>query len=337
MKGKLPPSFRVAIFLMSLAMFTVLKLPIWKIELSAPQYPEGLTLKIYADRIGGDVDVVNGLNHYIGMRTLHTRDFVEFTVLPYIIGGFAILGLLVGAINRRRIFYGWAFLFLLIAFTSMVDFYRWEYNYGHNLDPEAPIQVPGMAYQPPMIGYKQLLNFGAFSIPDSGGWVFAAVGVVIGALIVLDWRRRHKSRTGKAAIGLTMLVLCGYLQGCSSGPQPIQYGQDNCAFCKMTFTDKRFGGEVCTQKGKIFKFDDLHCLLASLKAGVPASKDIASIYLVDFESGGWIGTDKALLVQSPGFHSPMGGNIAAFSSKDAANSSQQQYNGEIIVWNDLYH
>ena len=129
MERKLSSLFRVAIFLISLAMFAVLSLPIWKIELSAPQYPEGLTLKIYADRIGGDVDIVNGLNHYIGMHTLHTRDFVEFTVLPYIIGGFAVLGLLVVLIGRRKVFYGWAFLFLLIAFKRRSRYPEWRINH----------------------------------------------------------------------------------------------------------------------------------------------------------------------------------------------------------------
>ncbi|HEY8972074.1 MAG TPA: nitrous oxide reductase accessory protein NosL [Puia sp.] len=336
MQRTLSPLFRVAILLTSLAMFTVLSLPIWKIELSAPQYPEGLTLKIYADRIGGDVDIVNGLNHYIGMHTLHTRDFVEFTVLPYIIGGFAALGLLVALIGRRKVFYGWAFLFLLIAFTSMIDFYRWEYNYGHNLDPEAPIQVPGMAYQPPLIGFKQLLNFGAYSIPDTGGWAFAGVGVAIVTLIVLDGRGiRRRSRVSGVTAGLVLVLLCGCLQGCSSGPQPIQYGHDNCSFCKMTFTDKRFGGEVCTKKGKVFKFDDLHCLLSSLQSGVPARQDIGGIYLIDFANGGWVGADNALLLQSPALHSPMGGNTAAFASKEAL--QQQQNKGEIVTWKELYH
>jgi len=338
MQRKLPPLFRAAIFLTSLAMFAVLSLPIWKIELSAPQYPEGLTLKIYADRIGGDVDIVNGLNHYIGMHTLHTRDFVEFTVLPYIIGGFAVLGLLVASLGRRKVFYGWAFLFLLIAFTSMIDFYRWEYNYGHNLDPEAPIQVPGMAYQPPLIGYKQLLNFGAYSIPDIGGWAFVGVGIAIVTIVVLDWKRiRRKSRVSSVAAGLVLVMLCGSLQGCSSGPQPIQYGQDNCGYCKMTFTDRRFGGEISTKKGKVFKFDDIHCLLESLKSGVPAPQDIGSIYLIDFEKGGWINAEDAMLLQSAAFHSPMSGNIAAFASEEALHRSRQQNNGELKTWKELYH
>ena len=187
---------RVLIFASCLLMLTAYFLPLWHILLDAPQYPEGLVLQIFANKIGGAVDIVNGLNHYIGMATLHTRDFVEFIALPYIIGGFLAIGFLVALFNRRIIFYGWYFLFMLIAITSMIDFYRWEYNYGHNLDPYAPIQVPGMVYQPPLIGYKQLLNFTAYSIPDSGGWIFIGVGVMLTAVLVMAIKALLNSHCG---------------------------------------------------------------------------------------------------------------------------------------------
>ena len=57
--------------------------PMWRIELAAPQYPEGLVLQLYANKIGGDVEIINGLNHYIGMATLHTENFFEFKILSY--------------------------------------------------------------------------------------------------------------------------------------------------------------------------------------------------------------------------------------------------------------
>lgn len=67
---------RILCVVSGLALLYIITLPIWRIELSAPQYPEGLVLRIYADKLGGDVQVINGLNHYIGMRTLHTEDFI---------------------------------------------------------------------------------------------------------------------------------------------------------------------------------------------------------------------------------------------------------------------
>src|SRR5687767_5947590 len=107
MNKKLSPLSRVICLISGLSLIAVLFWPIWRIELSAPQYPEGLVLQIYADKLGGDVDVVNGLNHYIGMRTLHTKDFVEFAVLPYIIGALALFGVLTAIINRKWFFLVW--------------------------------------------------------------------------------------------------------------------------------------------------------------------------------------------------------------------------------------
>jgi copper chaperone NosL len=75
----------------------------------------------------------------------------------------------------------------------MIDFYRWNYNYGHDLDPNAPIQVPGMSYQPPIIGYKQLLNFGAYSIPDTGGWIFMGVGLLLLTAVTIQFLKNKKT------------------------------------------------------------------------------------------------------------------------------------------------
>ena len=153
--------------------------PMWQIELEAPQYPEGLILKLHADKIGGDVEIINGLNHYIGMKTLHTEDFIEFKILPYIMLFFGFMSLLMVFVAKRKGVLLLFVTFILFGILAGVDFYRWNYEYGHNLDPSAAIIVPGMAYQPPLIGYKQLLNFGAYSIPDTGGWMLTAAGVLL--------------------------------------------------------------------------------------------------------------------------------------------------------------
>ncbi|MCO5232748.1 MAG: hypothetical protein M9888_03290 [Chitinophagales bacterium] len=184
---------RIASVISGIALAIVILLPIWRIELDAPQYPEGLEMYIYANKLEGDVEIINGLNHYIGMQELHAENFIEFTVLPYILGFFAFWALLVAFINKRCFFYSWAIGFVLFGILSMVDFYKWLYDYGHNLDPKAPIQVPGMTYQPPLIGFKQLLNFGAYSIPDIGGWLMGGVGVMIAAVFVTEFLSSKKS------------------------------------------------------------------------------------------------------------------------------------------------
>ena len=79
--NKFSNSIRVTLFICSILLIAVLFKPIWKIELSAPQYPEGLMMQISANGLGGDVAIINGLNHYIGMKTLHNEDFIEFKIL----------------------------------------------------------------------------------------------------------------------------------------------------------------------------------------------------------------------------------------------------------------
>ena len=190
---KMSGKARAITVLCGLALIVVLFVPLWQIELAAPQYPEGLVLKMYPDKLGGNVEVINGLNHYIGMKTLHANNFIEFTILPYIIGCFALFCFLVTIINRRKWLNILFISFVAFGIIAMIDFYRWNYNYGHDLDPNAPIQVPGMSYQPPIIGYKQLLNFGAYSIPDTGGWIFIAVGLLLLTAVTIQFLKNKKT------------------------------------------------------------------------------------------------------------------------------------------------
>jgi copper chaperone NosL len=162
--------------------------PLWQIELEAPQYPEGLVLRLHANKIGGDVEIINGLNHYIGMATLHTENFFEFSVLPYIFGTFALISLLLIFLSNRKLVLAFLVFYVVFVILAAFDFYRWNYEYGHNLDPNAAIKVPGMAYQPPLIGYKQLLNFGAYSIPDIGGWMLTLAGVLLFIIVLKEFK-----------------------------------------------------------------------------------------------------------------------------------------------------
>lgn len=166
--------------------------PIWAIYLEAPQYPEGLGMFLHANKITGDYEIINGLNHYIGMKTIHQEDFWEFKVLPYALGFFAVLAFLFAFLKKKWGLYLFTVLFLLFGIAFMIDFWLWEYDYGHNLNPNAPIIVPGMSYQPPLLGFKQLLNFGAYSYPDVGGWIMFGVGIISLVLSVLEFKSSKK-------------------------------------------------------------------------------------------------------------------------------------------------
>jgi copper chaperone NosL len=327
---------RIVLLLCAAGLAVVLFVPLWTIDLVAPQYPEGLQLVINPDGLAGNVDIINGLNHYIGMKTLHTDDFFEFRILPYIIGAFAVLFAAVAIIGRKKLLYILLALYLVFGVVSMYDFWKWEYDYGHNLDETAAIKVPGMAYQPPLIGYKQLLNFSAYSMPATGGWIFLGVGAITLALGILEFRRSKKNKKMTTTVTAAAVCCLLSLQSCSTEAESIKFGTDNCYACKMTISDKRFGGELVTKKGKVFKFDDSHCLLEFLKSDAEVSSNIANTYLVDFAGEGQlVNVNSALLYKSTALKTPMGGDIAAFSSKEALLQVAGQHPGTETSWNEV--
>lgn len=160
--------------------------PLWDIELEAPQYPEGLGMKIWVNKISGDLNTINGLNHYIGMKTIEPDSIKELSLMPYILGSLALLGLIAGLTGRKKLLYAWVALFVIAGIAGGVDFWMWEYDYGHNLNEEAAIKVPGMNYQPPLIGSKQLLNFTAHSYPDTAGIIIIFSGFLAVAVVVCE-------------------------------------------------------------------------------------------------------------------------------------------------------
>lgn len=319
-QNKMSSLSRLMIALASICLIASIFVPIWRIELAAPQYPEGLAMLIYADKLGGDVEIINGLNHYIGMQTLHAENFIEFTLLRYLIGFFALFSFFVVIMGRKKILYVLLTAFVLFGIIAMIDFWRWEYNYGHNLDPKAAIIVPGMAYQPPLIGFKQLLNFGAYSIPDMGGWLFVSSGLLmlLATLSETNFFARFKKLKSKilgiVIITITFISACG-----SSKPEPIVLNKDNCDFCKMSIADGRFGAELITSKGRTYKFDDLSCMLSYKKEN--SQIKYLSFFVHDYmKSNILIPAETAFFVVSEELNSPMGGNTAAFNNKkDAEN------------------
>jgi copper chaperone NosL len=175
---------------MVVAAFALLGLyyfPFWTISMNAPQYPEGIGMFIHIDDITGhkrhDLQTINTLNHYIGMKEIHKEDFPEFDVMPAIVGGFIVFGLVVALIGNLKLVYIWLGGMALLGIVGFVDFYMWGYDYGHNLSPDAPIKIPGLSYQPPTIGCKQLLNIYACSWPYIGS-IFIGLSMTFAAASV---------------------------------------------------------------------------------------------------------------------------------------------------------
>ena len=170
-------------------------LPVWRISLIAPQYPEGLGMQIRMNTIEGakenDLQNIKHLNHYIGMRAIEPADMPELQYMRWIVLAIATAGLGVAAIGRRGPLFGWAALFGAAGIAGIGDFWWRTYTYGHTLDlTHAAIQIPGLAYQPPLLGSKQIANFTASAWPASGGIAIAIAAALVAASIVFAFRER---------------------------------------------------------------------------------------------------------------------------------------------------
>ncbi len=134
-----------------------------------------------------DLYNINLLNHYIGMVPIEPEKVVELKVMPFVFGFFILFGLFGAVTGNRWVLKAWVILFIIFGMIGIADFWWWEYKYGHNLNPNAPIRMPGLAYQPPLIGCKTLLNMQACSWPDVGTYI-ALGSLPLGIVALLTLR-----------------------------------------------------------------------------------------------------------------------------------------------------
>jgi copper chaperone NosL len=187
----------------------------------------------------------------------------------------------------------------VLGAVGLYDFWRWEHDYGHNLDTEsAAIVVPGMTYQPPLIGTKQLLNFTASAWPGAGALLLGFAGVVVAGVLVTSRRRRVAARSS------ARLAAVAVLAGCAAVTPSIALGLDPCDHCRMTISDPRFAAAATSAPGRTMRFDSIECLLAwTLEQQEPARR----AWVTDAERPGTLITvEEARFVEGPAGSSPMG-------------------------------
>ncbi|MCK6619120.1 MAG: cytochrome C [Calditrichaceae bacterium] len=156
-------------------------LPYWRMTLHAPQYPGGLQIQLYVNQVTGDVDEIDGLNHYIGMRSMKDAAPLERSLSIIMIAGIVLLA--VGAIyihSPVAAFFSFpAFLFPAIF---LGDLYFWMRNFGLNLDPKAPLSSSVKPFVPPIVGTGMVGQFKTVATWDIGLYLalLASLLIVIG-------------------------------------------------------------------------------------------------------------------------------------------------------------
>jgi copper chaperone NosL len=198
--------------LAALSLLALFAFPMWKIVLYAPQYPDGVEMHIWINKIGGTspgtLQNVNILNHYVGMQAIEPDAIPELQYFQYVIMGMVALGLLIALMKKRSLFLAWTVLLIVICLLGMYDFYLWEYDYGHNLSDTAPIKIPGASFQPPLLGKKDILNFVAVSLPHIAGYF---VGLAMALGFGAWWLGRKTGKNEKAAAGAVQRTTVGLL------------------------------------------------------------------------------------------------------------------------------
>lgn len=123
---------------------------------------------------------------------------------------------------------------------------------------------------------------------------------------------------------------------CKAEPRPISYGNDNCHHCKMKLMDPVYGAEVVTQKGKVFIFDDVNCLMSFLESNEVSQEDIKHVLVADYDKPESLTDAKiAFYLKSDKFKTPMASNIIAFSDFETLESYKSQHGGVYLAWGEL--
>ena len=179
---------RLVLLAMVLPLVLSFTQPLWRISMTAPQYPDGLYMEIYTHKIDGGnkgqhIKEINTLNHYIGMHKIDRAELSDLDWIPFGLGLLIILTLRCAAIGNVRSLVDLAVLAGYIGMFAMGRFVYKMYVFGHNLDPDAPIKLE--PFTPAIFGTKKIANFSTQSYPQLGS-IF--IGVFFAGLLgVLGW------------------------------------------------------------------------------------------------------------------------------------------------------
>lgn len=330
--GRMSRTARVLTLIAAVLLGTMFVTPVWSVRLVAPQYPEGIGMYIKLHTVEGmkehDLDNINNLNHYIGMKVIEPDAIPELRYMPWIVAGLIAAGVVAAALGRQRLLVAWVGAFALLGAVGLYDFWRWSYDYGHNLDLEnAVIVVPDMSYQPPLIGSKVLLNFTATSLPSYGGTAAVIAFVLAVAALFVSYRGRPRRI---AVLGTALAA-----SACAANPY-IAFGTDHCAECRMIIADRRFGAVLVTSTGKTFEFDSVDCLVEYIdrNSGEGWGLEVRGAWVVDASRPGTlIPAAGAVFVRQGALRPPMGSTVA-FASTNAARETTG-ITAETFSWQDL--
>lgn len=170
--------------------------PYWSLVLHAPQYPKGLVVHAYINRLEGDVQEIDGLNHYIGMRPLNEAAQLERSISMF---GLIALALVIAA--AIYIHSPWAALLslpaILFPLIFLGDLFFWLNNFGQNLDPNAALSNAIEPFTPTILGEGVIGQFKTVAYADFGLLMTTGASILIVVGLYLQ-RRAYKPLVEKS-------------------------------------------------------------------------------------------------------------------------------------------
>jgi copper chaperone NosL len=183
---------RVVLLFLTLLVVLSYAVPLWRVSMFAPQYPNGLYVDIYSYKVvggnsGHDVQEINELNHYIGMNKIDRANLSDLDWIPFAVGALILLALRVAAIGDRRSLLDLAVLTGYVMFFALGRYVYRLYIFGHDLNPHAAINI--QPFMPVVIGTRQVANFTVSSYPRLGGLLMFIFTAGVAALAL--WQLFH--------------------------------------------------------------------------------------------------------------------------------------------------
>ncbi len=161
--------------------------PMWGWYLTAPQYPDGLVMAVYMNKITGDITEIDILNHYIGMGKLEEAAQLERSLAIYGVIGIALVTLIGVCLPGRRFSKLLALPALGFPIVFLGFVYYWMYTFGHNLNPDAPVSVA--PFTPTLLGPGDVGNFHTEGLPGAGFYLILGAAVAAGCAYLLRGRQ----------------------------------------------------------------------------------------------------------------------------------------------------
>ena len=135
---------------------------------------------------------------------------------------------------------------------------------------------------------------------------------------------------------ILILFLTLFFISCNTQPEPLVAGKDVCTYCKMPVAEIKFGGEIITAKGKIYKFDDLGCMINFIKSGMDSKEKVKDLLAVNYSNNQeLLNVNEATFLISSNFHTPMNSGVVCFRSEKEAKKMEKDFPGNILSWQQL--